>query len=140
MPRQPEVGAIWTLSGDSAGSRLRRVGTELSPSRSLFVASLLVEADVPDWEPPSRYDETRDVTVLSDGTPLVECIRPAGTGTLTKSDGEQSDADEAARISMYAGTFTNTAATSESSDSDAHARWGGTQLGTRQLPGDVEKD
>ncbi len=116
------------------------MGTELSSSRSLFVASLLVEADAPGCEPPSRYDETRDVTVLSDGTPLVESIRAAGTSTFTKSDGERADADEAARFSMYAGTMTNTAATGESSDSDAHARWGGTQLDTRRLPGDVEQD
>jgi hypothetical protein len=115
MPRSPAAGAIWLLPGDSSGSRLRRVGTDLLPSRSLFVASLLVEADVPDWAPPSRYDETRDVTVLSDGRPLVESSRAAGT-------------------------FTNTAAVGESSDSDAHARWGDTQLGTRKLPGDVEKD
>jgi len=116
------------------------VGIEPSSSRSLFVAPLLVEADAPGCEPPSRYDETRDVTVLSDGTPLVESIRPAGTSTFTKSTGERADADEAARFSMYAGTMTNTAATGESSDSDAHARWGGTQLNTRRLPADVEQD
>jgi hypothetical protein len=116
------------------------VDTELSPSRSLFVASLLVEADAPDREPPSRYDETRDITVLSDDTPLVESIRAAGTSTFTKNDGEHTDADEAARFLVTAGTMTSTRATGEHSDADADARWGDTQLSTRRLPADVDRD
>jgi hypothetical protein len=114
--------------------------TDFSPPRRLFVASLLVEPDASHYEPASRYDEARDVTVLDDGTPLVECVRAAGTNTVTKSIGEREDTDETARFFVGAGTMTKTNATGESSDADDDARWGGTQLNTRRFPGDVEPD
>jgi hypothetical protein len=120
--------------------RLSRVSAQQSSSRSLFVAPLLVEAEAPDSEPQSHYDENRDLTVLADGTPLVEAAGFAGTNTVTKSTGERDDADEAARFGVAAGTQTFTAVTGEREDDDAAVGWGGTQLDTRRIPADVEQD
>jgi hypothetical protein len=101
----------------------------------------LVEPEAPDPEPQSQYDEDRDLTLLGDGTPLVEAItRFAGTSTFTKNNGEHSDADEATCFLGSAGTMTSTAINAEREDDDAQARWGSTQLDTRRLPGDVEQD
>jgi hypothetical protein len=116
------------------------VTTTLSSQRSLFVAPLLVEPEAAESEPPTRYDEERDLTLLGDGTPLVEATRLAGTNTLTKNNGEHDDADEAARIGGFAGTMTSTAIRAEREDDDAPVAWGGTQLDTRRLPADVEQD
>ncbi len=96
---------------------------------------------MPDSEPQSQYDENRDITLLEDGTPLVEAnTRSAGTSTFTKNNGERSDADEAARFTGSAGTMTSTAVNAEREDNDAPVGWGGTQLDTRRLPADVEQD
>jgi len=68
--------------------------TTLDPAvRLLFVDRLLVAPSAPEPEPPSRYDEERDLTVLDDGRPLVEASAVAGTETFTKNDGERGDAD-----------------------------------------------
>lgn len=113
--------------------------TASHPRRALFVDSFLVEPEAALPEPASRYDDERDLTVLNDGTPLVEASSATGTSTMTKNDGERSDADEAARVAS-AGTMTATFATGERVDDDAAARWGGTQLDTRTMPADVETD
>jgi hypothetical protein len=116
------------------------MAVDVSTPRRLFVAPLLVEADAPASEPRAQYDEDGDVTLLSDGTPLVEAARLAGTSTFTKSEGERDDADEAAGFAVSPGTLTSTAVTAEREDDDAPIGWGGTQLDTRRLPGDVEQD
>ncbi len=115
------------------------MAVDVSTPRRLFVAPLLVEADAPASEPRAQYDEDSDVTLLSDGTPLVEATRLAGTSTFTKSEGERDDADEAG-FAVSPGTLTSTAVTAEREDDDAPIGWGGTQLDTRRLPGDVEQD
>ena len=91
-------------------------------------------------EPPAAYDEDRGLTILGDGTPLVEAGNRGGTQTMTKSTGERDDADEHPRSSAALGTLTSTAVTGEREDDDAPVSWGGTQVDTRRLPADVEQD
>jgi hypothetical protein len=109
-------------------------------SRDLFVEPLLIAPDAPTPKSVSRYDESRDLTVLLDGRPLVEAIPAGGTETITKSDGERDDVDNPALTAPIAGTTTYTAIRAEREDDDAPAAWGGTQLDTRRFPGDVEQD
>lgn len=107
--------------------------------RTLFVDALLTSATPQAPEPPTRYDESRNLTVLDDGVPLVEAAAHSGTETLTKNDGERSDADHAFGA-LSAGTMTRTGARGENSDADAPVSWGTTEVSTRKLPADVEKD
>jgi hypothetical protein len=107
--------------------------------RRLFVERLLVEPGEPMPEPDACYDEGRELTVLLDGTPLVEASAVAGTETFTKNDGERGDADFAAVA--LAGTQTHTAVRGEREDEDQpSARWGITELDTRRQPADVDRD
>jgi hypothetical protein len=87
----------------------------------------------------SRYDEDRDLTVLEDGTPLVEASQLAGTETVTRATGEHADADDQARYGTSAGTSTFTAVRAEREDDDALAAWGATEVDTRGLPADVKQ-
>jgi hypothetical protein len=110
-------------------------------ARLLFVDRLLIAPSEAQPEPVSRYDEERDLTVIDDGTPLVESCGAGGTETFTKNDGERGDADFASSEMATGATQTYTAVKTEREDDDAPAAlWGGTQLDTRQFPGDVEQD
>lgn len=90
--------------------------------------------------PESVYDEGRDLTLLADGTPLVEAERHGGTNTITKATGESDDSDEPARTQAALGTLTSTAVNAEQEDNDAPVGWGGTQVDTRRVPADLEQD
>jgi hypothetical protein len=106
-------------------------------TRELFVERLLVAPSEPLLEPMARYDDERHLTVVEDGTPLVETVGTGGTETLTKATGERSDADSALAV----GTSTHTAVRAEREDDDASMQlWCGTQLDTRKLPADVKTD
>jgi hypothetical protein len=109
-------------------------------SRDLFIAPLLVQAETPMAGPPSHYDEARDLTVLDDGAPLVEATATLGTATFTKNEGERDDLDAAERFTASAGTLTSTAVTGEREDSDHSLAWATTQLDTRTMPVDTERD
>jgi hypothetical protein len=110
-------------------------------TRVLFVDRFLVTQSAPTPEPPSRYDEERDLTVLVDGRPVVEASVFVGTDTFTKNEGERDDADFSLTDQVASGTHTQTAVYAEREDDDAPtASWGGTQLDTRDFPGDVEQD
>jgi putative ATP-grasp target RiPP len=117
------------------------VPTFSGASRTLFVDPLLVaESADPLPELAAVYDETRDLTVLKDGTPLVEATVFAGTGTTTKAAGEHEDEDHAADSYGTLGTLTSTAVVGEREDDDHTFAWGSTELDTRKMPADVERD
>jgi hypothetical protein len=121
--------------------RLTAMSVSSGTTRTLFIDRLLVaeSADVLP-EPHAVYDETRDLTVLEDGTPLVEAVALAGTGTRTQAVGEHDDEDHATYPQGTLGTLTSTAVIGEREDDDHAFAWGSTQLDTRKLPADVERD
>ena len=107
--------------------------------RYLFVEPLLQRPITDGTEPPKvRYDETRNLTLLEDGTPLVLADAALGTVTMTKVTSEQDDAD--APVAQWSGTSTRTSVHAEQEDVDVPMSWGDTQLDTRSMPADVERD
>jgi hypothetical protein len=117
------------------------VNSKASPVRRLFLESLLVSAEAEVRGPDASYDEARDLTVLADGTPLVERVGGLDTATFTKSEGERGDADEPESAGgPIAGTLTSTAVNAERDDHDGAYAWGDTQLETRRIPRDVDRD
>jgi hypothetical protein len=104
--------------------------------RQLFVERLLSAPGSETALPPQRYDEDRAVTLLTDGRPVVEVDAPAELSTVTKLAGEMRDTDSPSLTSTTTQTFIQ----NEAEDRDAPSLWGGTQLDTRGLPADVERD
>jgi hypothetical protein len=74
--------------------------------------------------------------LLSDGRPLVEAAATGELSTITKLASETRDADGPSLGSTTTTTFVQ----NEGEDRDAADLWGGTQLNTRTLPADVERD